>query len=138
MIIQAVSPQKAVLMWEHIAPHLDKAVRLSPEVISMDDVYEGVASGDYLVWLAIDEEEKQIVAAFTTRVAEYPQAKALVVDFVGGKRMKEWAGLAVSEVRKQAALNNCRWIEGYGRRAWERWVRNYGAKQAYVAYKMEL
>ena len=70
MIIQAVSPQKAVLMWEHIAPHLDKAVRLSPEVISMDDVYEGVASGHYLVWPAIDEEEKPIVAALTTRVAE--------------------------------------------------------------------
>ena len=106
MIIQAVSPQRAVLMWEHIVPHLDKAVRLSPEVITMDDVYEGVASGDYLIWLAIDENEKQIVAAFTTRVAEYPQAKAMVVDFVGGKRMKEWAGLAVSEVRKQAALNS--------------------------------
>ena len=62
MIIQAVSPQsaKSSMVWEHIAPHLDKAVRLSPEVISMDDVYEGVASGDYLVWLAIDEEEKQI------------------------------------------------------------------------------
>jgi hypothetical protein len=74
----------------------------------------------------------------TTRVIEYPERKALAMDFIGGSRMKEWLPEAQRTLEKFAKDNNCLHLEGYGRKAWKRWLDKYGWKPDYVAYRMEL
>lgn len=138
MIIEHVPASLVPTLWPHISPFLEKAVRLTPELMSMDDVYNGAVAGDYIFWLAIDKSTKEIAAVFTSRIVQNHRSKTLIVDFIGGKKMKSWAGMAVEAMREQAKRNDCQTIEGYGRRAWWRWVRQYGGKQAYVAYQMEL
>jgi hypothetical protein len=41
-------------------------------------------------------------------------------------------------MERYARDNGCTHIEGYGRKAWGRWLQKYGWKPAYIAYKMEL
>jgi hypothetical protein len=60
------------------------------------------------------------------------------MDFIGGTRMKEWLPMAQRTIEKFARDNNCLHLEGYGRRAWKRWLNKYGWKPDYIAYRMEL
>jgi hypothetical protein len=34
--------------------------------------------------------------------------------------------------------NGCTHLEGYGRKAWGRWLQKYGWEPEYIAYRMEL
>ena len=84
------------------------------------------------------DEDDSIVAAFTTRLIIYPQRKALVLDFVGGTRMKEWNDQLIDTMRKYANELECSHLEGYGRKAWGRSLQKYGFYPEYIAYRMEL
>ncbi len=71
-------------VWQHVAPLLDKAVGLSPELIKIQDVYEAALAGVYVVWVAVDEEKGEFVGVITTRIISYPRCKAMAMDFIGG------------------------------------------------------
>lgn len=136
MIIKDVPQDMLESLWPFIAPFLSKAVNLTPEMATLNDVYEQCANGENIAWVVV--QDNKIIAAYTTRVVEYPQARALIVDYLGGERMKDWLGLAVTSIKNQAKRNNCKWFEAYGRRGWERLVKEYNVTQSHVVYKMEL
>ena len=138
MKFTAIHPKLLPEVWAHISPILNKAVSLSPEIIDISDVYVGSLAGAYVVWAAIDEESGEFVGAVTTRIITYPKANALAMDFIGGTRMKEWLHLAQEAVEEHAMRNGCNQLEGYGRRAWSRYLEPLGWGQAYITYKKEL
>ena len=105
-------------VWQHVAPLLNKAVRLSPELIRINDVYDAALQGVYLFWVALDEDKGEFVGVISTRIIDYPRRKALAMDFIGGSRMKEWLGMAQKAIEEHARRNDCSHLEGYGRRAW--------------------
>lgn len=136
-----ISPIAAPLLpqvWPHVAPLLDKAVSLSPELIKIQDVYEAALAGVYVVWVAVDEESSEFVGVITTRIISYPRCTALAMDFIGGTRMKEWLGMAQEAIEEHAKRNGCSHLEGYGRRAWSRFLEPHGWEQAYITYKKDL
>lgn len=115
---------------------LAKAVATAAGRMDTDDVLEYIKQGTYLLWLAAVEGE--VVAALTTRVIEYPKTRALVIDWIGGSKMKLWLPTAMQAMKDHAAVNNCQHLEGYGREAWMRWLAKDGWKPDYIAYKMEM
>tara|TARA_R100001463_G_scaffold42137_1_gene88521 strand:- start:4476 stop:4892 length:417 start_codon:yes stop_codon:yes gene_type:complete len=138
MKFTAIHPNLLPSVWPHVSPLLGKAVSLNPEVIDLDDVYAGALAGIYVVWAAVDEASGEFVGAITTRIITYPKTKALAMDFIGGTRMKEWLQLSQSAVEEHAKRNGCTHLEGYGRRAWSRYLEPLGWGQAYITYKKEL
>lgn len=138
MKFTAIHPQLLPHVWEHVAPLLNKAVKLNPELINIDDVLVGAKAGAYVIWVAIDEENGEFVGTVTTRIIPYPQSKGLAMDFLGGTRMKEWLHLAQDAVEEHAKRNECTHLEAYGRRAWSRYLEPLGWGQAYITYKKEL
>ena len=138
MKITPIAPQMLPDVWQHVAPLLDKAVSLNPELIKIQDVYEAALAGVYLVWVAVDEEKGEFVGVITTRIISYPRCKAMAMDFLGGTRMKEWLHLAQEAVEEHAKRNGCSHLEAYGRRAWSRYLEPHGWGQAYITYKKEL
>ena len=60
------------------------------------------------------------------------------MDFIGGTRMKEWLPQAQKTIEQFAVDNNCSHLEGYGRKAWGRWLGKYGWEPDYIAYRMEI
>jgi len=138
MKFQVIPPSQLSVMWPHVAPLLDKAVSLSPGKIVLKDVLDAAIAGAYLVWVAVDDDKGEFVGAVTTRIVYYPQGNALAMDFLGGTRMKEWLHLAQEAVEDHAKRNNCKYLEAYGRRAWQRYLEPHGWGQAYITFQKEL
>ena len=122
--------------WQYIEPILNKAVCLSPRKIDIKDVYEASKQGAYLVWTVQDEGE--IIAVITTRMVFYPKGYALALDFVGGDKMKDWIELVLSTLEAHARHNKCIHLEGFGRKAWQRFIGKFGCYPAHITYHKDL
>ncbi len=131
-------PSEAVRhVWKDVEKLLKKSVATAKDKSETIDVLAGILNGTYVLWAVMDEDDS-IIAAFTTRLIVYPQRKALVLDFVGGTRMKEWNDQLIDTMRKYASELGCSHLEGYGRKAWGRSLQKYGFYPEYIAYRMEL
>mgnify|MGYP001245032423 FL=1 len=84
----------------------------------------------------MDKDEP--VAAITTSIISYPGRKAMAMDWIGGSRMKEWLPEVQKTIEQFAKENKCSHLEGYGRKAWGRWLNKYGWEPDYIAYRMEI
>lgn len=123
-------------VWGDIHAALEPALGTAAGKVGLDDVFLAAVEGEYVLWLVLEGDAA--VAVFTTRVAQYPKRKALVVDWVGGKKLFRWIDAAISVIKDQAARNDCEHVEGYGRTAWARALKRHGFAPEYVAYRMEL
>jgi hypothetical protein len=132
-----VPPEAVRHVWKDVEKVLKKSVATAKDKSETIDVLVGILNGTYVLWVVMDEDDS-IVAAFTTRLIVYPQRKALVLDFVGGTRMKEWNDQLIDTMRKYANELGCSHLEGYGRKAWGRSLKKYGFYPEYIAYRMEL
>ena len=130
-------PEAVRHVWKDVEKVLKKSVATAKDKSETIDVLVGILNGTYVLWVVMDEDDS-IVAAFTTRLIVYPQRKALVLDFVGGTRMKEWNDQLIETMRKYANELGCSHLEGYGRKAWGRSLKKYGFYPEYIAYRMEL
>ncbi len=131
-------PSEAVRhVWKDVEKVLKKSVATAQGKSETIDVLAGILTNVYVLWVVMDDDDS-IVAAFTTRLLVYPQRKALVLDFVGGTRMKEWNDQLIDTMRKYANELGCSHLEGYGRKAWGRSLKKYGFYPEYIAYRMEL
>ena len=83
-------------------------------------------------------EEEEVIAAITTRIIEYPGKRAMAMDWIGGSKMGKWLPVAQETLERFARDNNCTHLEGYGRKAWGRWLGKYGWNPEYIAYRMEI
>jgi len=135
--VSLVPPEAVRHVWKDVEKVLKKSVATAKDKSETIDVLVGILNGTYVLWVVMDEDDS-IVAAFTTRLIVYPQRKALVLDFVGGTRMKEWNDQLIDTMRKYANELGCSHLEGYGRKAWGRSLKKYGFYPEYIAYRMEL
>ena len=131
MMFSAVPRQVIDIVWDDVVKILEPAVKTAKGKLSVKDVYDYISEGFYELWVVMDG--KKMIAVITTRVIEYPERRALAMDFIGGTRMKEWLPEAQRTIEKFARDNNCLHLEGYGRKAWKRWLTKYGWKPAYRA-----
>jgi hypothetical protein len=136
MMFSAVPKQVLDVVWEDVKKLLEPAVETAKGKMTIKDVYQYIKNDFYNLWVVM--EDTKIVACVTTRVIQYPESRALALDFIGGRKMKEWLPEAQGIITRFARDNGCRHLEGYGRKAWIRWGRQHGWKQDYIAYKMEL
>lgn len=134
--ITVVPPAVVDVVWDDAKKMLLRAVNATQGVYDIDSVERGLATGEFVLWLVLDGTKP--VAALTTRICQYPTARGLAIDWLGGDRMREWLPMVQETMEQYARENNCTHLEGYGREAWGRWLRKYGWKPAYIAYKMEL
>ena len=134
--IKPIHPEILPKVWHLVGPILNRAISLTPERIKMDDVFAETQFGEYLVWAVIDGEE--IIAAFTTRVSGYPQAKVLAIDFVGGKKIKAWLPQALAKIEDHGRKLGCIALEGYGRNAWGRVLGKHEWQPYFTVYKKDL
>jgi hypothetical protein len=134
--LSAVPAEAIELVWQDVEPMLQKAIDASGGRYSTISILAALLRKELGLWVVLDYETP--VAAITTRVAEYPNGRALALDWIGGARMREWLPLAHDVFSRYAKDHGCTELQGYGRRAWERWLRTYGWKPDYIAYKMDL
>ena len=126
-------------VWSSVAKVLKKSVGTAKGKYEVDDLYPLVKNDELVLWIVVDhDKDDEVIAAITTRLILYPQANAMAMDWIGGTRMKEWLSMAQEMISRYAKDHNCKYLEGYGRKGWGRWLGKYGWKPDYIAYKMEL
>jgi hypothetical protein len=132
-------PKEAVKhVWSDVEELLKKSVAdTSRGKIDLIDILNGILTDVYVLWVVLDDEDKMI-AAITTRIATYPRRKSMVLDFVGGSKLNEWKDLVINTISEFAKKNDCRHLEGFGRKGWIRALRGNGFYPEYIAYRMEL
>ena len=126
-------------IWGQVEDVLRKSVDTARGKLDIDDVYKEVMSGEYVLWIVVDYGiGDEIIAAITTKLLEYPKRTAMSMDWIGGTRMREWLPIAQETISRYAKEHGCSHLEGYGRKAWGRWLGQYGWEPEYIAYRMEL
>ena len=136
MMISAVPKEAVGAVWADVAKVMNKSVNTSNGKYHIDDLFHGIQSDLYVLWVIMEEEE--VIAAITTRIIEYPGKRAMAMDWIGGSKMGKWLPIAQETLEKFAKDNNCTHLEGYGRKAWGRWLGKYGWNPEYIAYRMEI
>jgi hypothetical protein len=134
--ISAVRPELIDVVWPQAVEMLEPATDTSAGKILIGDVYKSVVSGELVLWMILKDGAP--VAFYTTRLIEYPNRRAMAMDWVGGSGLSSWLNEALDAMEKQARANNCQHLEGFGRLAWGRILKRRGWKPEYVAYRMEL
>jgi len=124
------------MFWDTVAPMLSRAIKTAHGKSSIDDVFAGIMNGTYVLWVAV--VDGKIVAAVTSRIVQYPQCRAMALDWIGGAKMKDWIGVGNEILVRHAKHNGCTHMEGYGRAAWIRWNGRYGWKEDYTAFRLEI
>lgn len=120
--------------WPIIEPILARAVDRVPERYAVSDVLAGAATGEFQIW-AVITDEGAFVAAFTTRVQQYPRGRSMTVDFVAGDRMADWLETVDAAIAGHAAANDCGWIEAHGRKGWAKALTEIGWRATHVTYE---
>ena len=139
MICTAVPREAIDIVWGDVSNMLNKAIETSKGKYHIDDIYQDLMKGYYNLWLIVDNKEgEKVIAAITTRIIEYPNRKAMAMDWVGGKRMMEWLPIAMEKLSSFAKDCECSHLEGYGRKAWMKILKKYNWEPEYIAYRMEI
>ena len=136
MIFTAVPREGVEVVWKDVKPLLDKAIKTSKGKFNIDNIYDELLKEYYNLWIVM--EDKEIIAAITTRFVVYPTTKGLAMDWIGGKNINKWLPIAQEKLSQFAKESGCTHLEGFGRKAWQRVLRKFNWQPEYIAYRMEL
>ncbi len=136
--LTAVPKEYVARMWPEVVDHLQMAVDESHGKAIAVDILERLLSGDYGLWVWLSDNN--VVASFVTQIIKYPQRKSLGIPFIGGDphRMTEWFTPSLAVFEDYAKKEGCDMIEGYGRRAWLKYVEPAGFGVGYIAFEKYL
>ena len=128
---------------EDIDKHIGKGMELlAPAIlrqdhnVTMQDVEDDIRGGGSVMWLI--HLEDTLVAAMTTVVVKHPQRKNLKIEFISGKRMRQWMNEAINLMKKLAIDAGLDAIEADGRKGFEKYVDASPFRSVYTHYEMEL
>ena len=138
LIFSPIPKDCAYTIWPQVAKVLKRSVATAEGKYEVDDLLDCILKDELVLWVVLDTNNDEIIAAITTRLIEYPQGNAMALDWVGGTRMKEWLPIAHPIMVSYAEDHNCKYLEGYGRKASGRLLGKYGWNPDYIAWKMDL
>ena len=117
---------------ELIAP----AIARQSNDVSVQDVEDDIRGGGAVMWLV--HVEDTLEAAITTCVVKHPQRNTLKIEFMGGKRMKQWMDEAIDVFADLARRADLGAVEADGRIGFDKYVDASPFREVYRHYVMEL
>jgi hypothetical protein len=121
-------------IWPQIKDYLKGAADYTFGRYTVEDIYKGLFVKPQELWIAFENEV--IYGVVVTEIVEYPQMKALVMHFTGGKELPKWKNEMLALLQKYARDKQCSIIESYGRRGWGNVFKNDGYKERFTFYEL--
>ena len=87
------------------------------------------------LWVAFEDKDNYY-GAVVTEVFQYPQMRALIMHFTGGKQLPKWKKPMLEVLQKFANENDCDVIESYGRPGWGKVFKKDGYEQRFIFYEL--
>ena len=75
MIVYKAEPQYIDVLWPYVYPLLSKAIKRTIGEINLEDIKNWLKEEKQQLWIIIDEQEQEIIGAFTTEIYNYPNQK---------------------------------------------------------------
>lgn len=117
-----VQAEQLPLVWEQVAPLLEKVFAHSNGEHTLETIYPLLANRDAQLWIGCD---KEIVHAGLTQVITFKTGKQIVeIFFLGGERMDEWLP-HIDIIEKWAKQIGCSEVRISGRKGWEKVMKEY-------------
>ena len=132
--ISVLQPYECVPMWRHVRDYLKPAVELSNGRWTLEYVIAGLATGQQNLWIAADEN-KNVIAAATTQVVDYPMRRMLTMHFIGGDDFDSWYTLMLNSMSAFAKSAGCDGIECVARMGFWKWFKEDGFSKSSAFYE---
>jgi hypothetical protein len=110
-MLYQITPNQMPQVWPVVAPMLQRAIDLDPELITIEQVEYSVRTGR--VYLLVWKEDENITGAVTVEIIDYPRERVAHVNLMGGQ------GIVRTHVF-DAAKN---WMRAYGATTAQCWAK---------------
>lgn len=113
--VEGVPSFDAVAAWPRVSHHIQRALDRYDSGYTLEDLLTAIQLRDKQLWIINGGQ-----AAGITSIEALPQWKRLLVEYLGGDHMGQWADVWHETMQAYAKAHNCKYIEVRGREGWAR------------------
>jgi len=121
-MITGVIPEELDLVWPSVKEEVVRVINRFDFGFDSDHVLKQLKETNMQLWLCSGD------AIAVTEILVMPDFKVLGVPIIAGKNMRDWLPDLVGILKAYGKHHNCKYLEGYGRKGWERMLDGDGFK----------
>ena len=121
-MITGVMPEELDLVWPSVEKEISRVTKRFDLGFDSDHVFKQLKEKSMQLWLCNGD------AVAVTELLAMPDFKVLGVPIIAGKNMRQWLPSLVDILKAYGKHHNCKYVEGYGRKGWERMLEADGFK----------
>ena len=134
MDITVVEAKDVDKIWSKIDSYAQGAADYTYGRFTKGDIRSRLKTAPQTLWIAHEGEE--VYGFVVTEFTDYPQMKALVMHFTGGKELERWKTPMLDLLQKFCRMNGAEVIESFGRPAWAKVFKEDGFKSLFNFYEL--
>ena len=134
-MIEGIKGENIEAWWSLVQEYLITALEYGLGEYSIGDIKESCKSKDMQLWVKFDRE---VLGAFITKIAKYPQKNLLCVILLGGDEFQEWRDEADALLNAFGKEHNCEYIELFGRKGWGKVLKDIDYKEITRLFAKEI
>jgi hypothetical protein len=123
VLVEAVEPTLASSIWERVRGMIDVGYMAGDDLMPTD-MLENIRYGKTVLWVAIDDEDGNILAAMTTELVPMRSGLVCWMCQCGGDRMQDWVRFHV-KIEEYAKAEGCVKTVLRGRDGWRGVLEGY-------------
>lgn len=116
MNISIVPAEHIENVWPSIERYVAGAAEYTNGRYTTEDIKNEFKREAQILWIAFDE--RHVYGFVATAVTEYPQKRALFMNFIGGEEGMLWKVPMLETLKRFARDQNCSILEAVGRPGW--------------------
>jgi len=133
MICTLIPPNQINKVWLKILPYVRDLVEISEGRVAELHLYEEIARGEQLLWVAMANDGSEAYGFITTKINEYSKLRMASLEYSGGAETEIWFLDLMDVIEKWAKQFNCDGLEMVcGRRGWTRKYKEAGFKDKFT------
>lgn len=126
-----VQPWQLPDAFELIRPFLTEIAEATHGKVTIADLAKFIAEQKQQLWLAVDNDNDQVMAAATTEIVNHARMRVLYINGATGTDVETWLP-HIEEVERYAKAMGCMEVIPIARPGWERMLRKHGYKKTHV------
>ena len=135
MPLYQISPRELPQVWPVVAPMLQKAIDLDPDLNTIQQVEQAVRTGHtyLLIW---DEPGEGITGAVTVDIIDYPRERVAHVNLMGGKGIVR--DYVFDEAKEFMRLNGAKKAQCWARGSLVEMYKKMGMENTHQVMRVDL